>query len=59
MHEHNVHKWCREFKDGRSDVHDKQRSVRPVGFGRNDGESGKNNAKRLKDDGSEALQDDL
>jgi transposase len=25
-----VHKWCREFKDGRTDVHDEQRSGRPL-----------------------------
>jgi hypothetical protein len=24
-----VRKWCREFKDGRTDVHDEQRSGRP------------------------------
>jgi transposase len=24
-----VRKWCREFKDGRTDVHDKQHSGRP------------------------------
>jgi hypothetical protein len=25
-----VRKWCREFKDGRTDVHDEQRSGRPL-----------------------------
>jgi hypothetical protein len=29
MNRQNVTKWCREFSEGRTDVHDKQRSSRP------------------------------
>ena len=29
MNRQNVTKWCREFSEGRTDVHDKQRSGRP------------------------------
>jgi len=29
MNRQNVTKWCREFSEGRNDVHDKQRSGRP------------------------------
>ena len=29
MNRQNVTKWCREFSEGRSDVHDKQRRGRP------------------------------
>jgi hypothetical protein len=29
MNWQNVMKWCREFSEGRTDVHDKQRSSRP------------------------------
>jgi len=29
MNRQNVTKWCREFSEGRADVHDKQRSGRP------------------------------
>jgi hypothetical protein len=29
MNRQNVTKWCREFCEGRTDVHDEQRSVRP------------------------------
>jgi len=29
MNQQNVTKWCREFSEGRSDVHDKQKSGRP------------------------------
>jgi hypothetical protein len=29
MNRQNVMKWCREFSEGRTDVHDKQRSRRP------------------------------
>jgi transposase len=29
MNRKNVTKWCREFSEGRTDVHDKQRSGRP------------------------------
>ena len=28
MHRQNMTKWCREFSDGRTDVHDEQRSGR-------------------------------
>jgi transposase len=29
MNQQNVTKWCREFSEGRADVHDEQRSGRP------------------------------
>ena len=29
MNRQNVTKWCREFSEGRTDVHDEQRSDRP------------------------------
>jgi len=29
MNRQNVTKWCREFSEGRTDVHEKQRSSRP------------------------------
>ena len=29
MNRQNATKWCREFSEGRTDVHDEQRSVRP------------------------------
>ena len=29
MNRQNVTKWCREFSEGRTDVHDEQRSGRP------------------------------
>jgi len=29
MNRQNVTKWCREFSEGRTDVHDEQRSCRP------------------------------
>ena len=29
MNQQNVMKWCREFSEGRTDVHDEQRSARP------------------------------
>jgi hypothetical protein len=29
MNQQNVAKWCREFSEGRNDVHDEQRSGRP------------------------------
>jgi hypothetical protein len=29
MNQQNVTKWCREFSEGRTDVHDEQRSGRP------------------------------
>ena len=29
MNQQNVSKWCREFSEGRTDVHDEQRSGRP------------------------------
>jgi hypothetical protein len=29
MNRQNVMKWCREFSEGRTDVHDQQRSGRP------------------------------
>jgi transposase len=29
MNRHNVTKWCREFSEGRTDVHGEQRSGRP------------------------------
>src|SRR5215469_6534435 len=29
MNQQNVTKWCREFSEGRTDVHDKQKSGRP------------------------------
>jgi len=29
MNRQNVKKWCREFSEGRTDIHDEQRSGRP------------------------------
>jgi hypothetical protein len=53
-----VHKWCREFKDGHTDVHDEQRSGRPSVSDETIAKSGRNNAERSKGDGSGALRDD-